>query len=148
MGFSGQEYWSGVPLPSPNFGLADFKGFTGNLCSMNESPIGKGSICEGLVWVNSRSWWWTGRPGVLQFMGSQRVGHDWVTELNWTEGSRKSYHRTITTYLNKDGRGYLICPQKILQNQIKTDSDSTITQWMPLSHTLTYTFAWVYVHIV
>ena len=37
------------------------------------------------VWVNSRSWWWTGRPGVLRFMGSQRVGYDWVTELNWTE---------------------------------------------------------------
>ena len=37
------------------------------------------------VWVNSRSWWWTGGPGVLQFMGSQRVRHDWVTELNWTE---------------------------------------------------------------
>ena len=37
------------------------------------------------VWVNSGSWWWTGRPGVLQFMGSQRVGHYWVTELNWTE---------------------------------------------------------------
>ena len=37
------------------------------------------------VWVNSRSWWWTGRPGVLRFMGSQRVGHDWVTELNWTD---------------------------------------------------------------
>ena len=36
------------------------------------------------VWVNSGSWWWTGRPGVLQFMGLQRVGHDWVTELNWT----------------------------------------------------------------
>ena len=36
------------------------------------------------VWVDSGSWWWTGRPGVLQFMGSQRVGHDWVTELNWT----------------------------------------------------------------
>ena len=35
------------------------------------------------VWVNSRSWWWTGRPGVLQFMGSKRVGHDWATELNW-----------------------------------------------------------------
>ena len=35
------------------------------------------------VWVNSGSWWWTGRPGVLQFMGLQRVGHDWVTELNW-----------------------------------------------------------------
>ena len=37
------------------------------------------------VWVNSRSWWWTGRPGVLRFMGLQRVGHDWVTEMNWTE---------------------------------------------------------------
>ena len=37
------------------------------------------------VWVNSRSWWWTGRPGVLWFMRSQRVGHDWATELNWTE---------------------------------------------------------------
>ena len=37
------------------------------------------------VWVNSGSWWWTGRPGVLWFMGSKRVRHDWVTELNWTE---------------------------------------------------------------
>ena len=37
------------------------------------------------VWVNSGSWWWTGRPGVLRFMGSQRVRHDWGTELNWTE---------------------------------------------------------------
>ena len=36
------------------------------------------------VWVNSGSWWWTGRPGVLWFMGLQRVGHDWTTELNWT----------------------------------------------------------------
>ena len=37
------------------------------------------------AWVNSGSWWWTGRPGMLQFMGSQRGGHDWATELNWTE---------------------------------------------------------------
>ena len=35
------------------------------------------------VWINSGSWWWTGRPGVLRFMGSQRVRHDWATELNW-----------------------------------------------------------------
>ena len=34
------------------------------------------------VWINSGSWWWTGRHGVLQSMGSQRVGHDWATELN------------------------------------------------------------------
>ena len=37
------------------------------------------------VWVNSKSWWWTGRPGVLWLMGSQRVGHEWMTELNWIE---------------------------------------------------------------
>ena len=34
------------------------------------------------VWVNSGSWWWTGKPGTLQSMGSQKVGHDWATELN------------------------------------------------------------------
>ena len=37
------------------------------------------------VWVNSGSWWWIGKPGVLRFTGLQRVGHDWATELNWTE---------------------------------------------------------------
>ena len=37
------------------------------------------------VWVNSGSRWWTGRPGVLQSMGSQRIRHDWASELNWTE---------------------------------------------------------------
>ena len=35
------------------------------------------------VWVDSRSWWRTGRPGVLQFMGSQRVGHGWATWTDW-----------------------------------------------------------------
>ena len=35
------------------------------------------------VSVNSGNWWWTGRPGVLRFMGSQRVGHDWATDLIW-----------------------------------------------------------------
>ena len=37
------------------------------------------------VGVNSGSWWWTGRPGVLQSMGSQRVRHDWAAVLSWTE---------------------------------------------------------------
>ena len=40
------------------------------------------------VWVSSGSWRWTGRPGMLQSMGSQRVGHDWVTELTWTAYSK------------------------------------------------------------
>ena len=39
------------------------------------------------VWVNSGSWWWAGRPGMLRFMGSQRVGHDWATDLIWSEAS-------------------------------------------------------------
>ena len=40
------------------------------------------------VWVNSGSWWMTGSPGMLQSVGLQRVGHDWATELNWTDGTR------------------------------------------------------------
>ena len=40
------------------------------------------------VWVNSGSWWWTGKPGVLQSMGLQRVGYNRVTELNWTDWGR------------------------------------------------------------
>ena len=56
------------------------------------------------VWVNSRSWWWTGRPRVLRFMGSQWVGHDWVTELNWTISTFKKlgnfsfYHWVIRIF--------------------------------------------------
>ena len=50
------------------------------------------------VWVSSGSWWWTRRPG-LQFMESQRVGHDWATNLNWTELMRiKAKHHFLTTY--------------------------------------------------
>ena len=37
------------------------------------------------VWVDSRNWWWTGRPGVLRFTGSPRVRHDWATELSWAD---------------------------------------------------------------
>ena len=50
------------------------------------------------VWVNSGSWWWTGRPGVLQFMGSQRVGHDWATELNWNLKRHKGWECNCSTY--------------------------------------------------
>ena len=50
------------------------------------------------VWVNSRSWWWTGRPGMLRFMGSQRAGHDWATKLNWTG---KTIALTMWTFVGK-----------------------------------------------
>ena len=37
------------------------------------------------VWASSGSWWWRGKPSLLQSMASQRVGHNWATELNWTD---------------------------------------------------------------
>ena len=54
------------------------------------------------VWANSRSWWWTGRPGVLQFMGSQ-IRHNWATEQNWTEPNKvvpsfKTQPRILSSY--------------------------------------------------
>ena len=51
------------------------------------------------VWVNSGSWWWTGRPGMQQFMGSQRVRHDWATELNWTVMFNSSEKNWIATWM-------------------------------------------------
>ena len=53
------------------------------------------------VWVNSGSWWWTGRSGVLRFMGSQRVRHDWATELNWTEGPNKVFVKLFVKSLKR-----------------------------------------------
>ena len=44
------------------------------------------------VWASSGCWWWTGKLDVLQFMGLQRVRHNWVTELNWTECRRHRRH--------------------------------------------------------
>ena len=57
-------------------GKGDDRGWDGWMASLTQRTW---------VWVNSRSWWWTGRPGMLQSMGLQRVGHDWETELNWKE---------------------------------------------------------------
>ena len=62
-------YWEGLGA-----GEGDDRGWDGWMASLTRWTW---------VWVNSGSWWWTGRPGVLRFMGSQRVRHDWVTELDW-----------------------------------------------------------------
>ena len=51
------------------------------------------------VWMVSRSWWWTGRPGMLQFMGSQRVGQKWATELNWNLSKSINGLETITSWI-------------------------------------------------
>ena len=62
-----KKFW----CPSPNYWLGYFLGFL------------KLDGCESPV--NSGSWWWTGRPGMLRFMGSQRVRHDWATDLIWSD---------------------------------------------------------------
>ena len=54
---------------------------------------------------NSGSWWWTGRPGVMWFMGSQRVGHDWATELNWIgRNQSQNIHYIIPSMWNVETR--------------------------------------------
>ena len=68
----GKRLWSWEGLGAG--GEGDDRGWDGWMASLTR-----------WMWVslNPGSWWWTGRPGVLQFMGLQRVGHDWATELNW-----------------------------------------------------------------
>ena len=59
------------------------------------------------VWGSSRSWWWTGKPAVLQSMGSQIVGHDCVTEPNWTEASLLEISILTVEWGNQPLRGCL-----------------------------------------
>ena len=70
------------------------------------------------VWVDSGSWWWTGRPGMLQFMGSQSVRHEWVTELNCAFEGHLQTLRTCTSW-NKglsDTELTPHCPQEFQRN--------------------------------
>ena len=68
----------------------DCRGWNGGMASLTQWTW---------VWVNSGSWWWTGRPGVLQSMGSQWVEHNWVTELNWTDGLQaRNFESFLTTH--------------------------------------------------
>ena len=62
-------------------GEGDDRGWDGWMASLTQW-----TWVESNSWVNSGSWWWTGRSGMLQFMGLQRVGHDWATELNCQTG--------------------------------------------------------------
>ena len=66
------------------------------------------------VWGNSGRWWWIGSPEVLWFMGSQRVGHDWVTELNWTETPRKNVSKTTREKQQVSYKGNPICLTALL----------------------------------
>ena len=86
------------------------------------------------VWASSRSWWWIGKPGMLQSMGLQRVGHDWATELNWFQmaqnGWRESqaertlfwtpWHHHFPINFNADQ--LILMPFKTLQGKPKLQS--------------------------
>ena len=74
-------------------GVGDDRGWDGWMVSLTQWTW---------VWMDSRNWWWTGRPGMLRFMGSQRVGHDWATELIKTD---------LSGYLNILHRSF--CLQKV-----------------------------------
>ena len=88
------------------------------------------------VWVDSGSWWWTGRPGVLRFMGSQRVGHHWATELNWqlqnvscephphVNHKAKCYSR-----FTKDKENQSIMLQKIQLQRNKEQGNCKTARW-------------------
>ena len=76
------------------------------------------------VWVDSGSWWWTRRPGVLRFMRSKRVRHDWVTELNWTELLLKHFSNfpdslSVSMFLIKET---LICTTAVNQSVNQSSS--------------------------
>ena len=73
------------------------------------SPLG----WTGFGWtLGVGSWWWIGRPGMLRFMGLQRVRHDWATELNWTEGK----HTTVQKH-------------QFFGAQLSSQSNSHIHMW-------------------
>ena len=86
---------------------------------------------DGHVWVNSRNWWLTGRPGMLRFMGSQRVRHDWATELNWSKlGGLVSLHEFYL--LDKKGgiwKHIFLQKRNTDKHQKTVESDTYLADW-------------------
>ena len=80
-------------------------------------------FAPGRVWVDSRSRWWTGRPGVLQFMGSRRVGHAWATELNWPDSNCSAWAPNCSALLLL-GHSWGVNSHPFLQMQQDTMSSS------------------------
>ena len=83
------------------------------------------------VWVNSGSWWWTGRPGVLQFMELQRVGHDWVTELNWTNLTSEARLPNVDNWISFFGMGWCCLEKPLLHFWVSGERKDylNILQW-------------------
>ena len=83
------------------------------------------------VWASFRRWWWTGRPGVLQSMGSERVRHDWATELNWT------YLSALQT-----SESVMLWERNALRSELRVGREDTAVIGVPF--TAGY-FSWFYI---
>ena len=102
------------------------------------------------VWVNSRNWCWTGRPGVLLFMGSQRVRHYWANELNWTH--KKHGHCLEGGGVPRESQVKFpsVCPRTTGDKRGEKVSSQTSfmpsghTSWESLSQMLDSSFWWTY----
>ena len=80
------------------------------------------------IWASSGSWWWTGRPGVLQSMGLQRVGHDWANELNWYSHTHSStYPREVKNVVTQNL--YINAHGSITQNSQKVETTQISINW-------------------
>ena len=91
------------------------------------------------VWASSGSWWWTGKPGVLQSRGSQRVRHDWETEVNWT-GLRTT--ERVLSWLKEDS-----LPQ-VLKEFVFLNTEPPVCRWSQVSYSFLFegtvpSFSWV-----
>ena len=82
------------------------------------------------VWASFRSWWWTRKPGVLQSMGSQRVGHNWATVLNWTQRP-KTYTSHWLNFIYQDRRSNqkLILESTEGSINVITNNDNQARNW-------------------
>ena len=96
------------------------------------------------VWVDSGSWWWRGRPGVVRFMGSQRVGHDWMSELNLIEtligwlNLLKFNGIKVKIEISDCGQGEKNWQSMVRQNSRVSDKlfESCLTLWEPMDCSL------------
>jgi len=79
------------------------------------------------VWVNSGSWWWTGRPGVLRFMGSQRVGHDWATDLIWSDCEKYNFGcPVIISKFQRENQSFIFIYNQNSSLQKQTNKQKTL----------------------
>ena len=75
-------------------GEGDLRGWDGGMASLTQGTW---------VWASSGNWWWTGKPGELQSMELQRVGHDWTTELNLMDHTNHTWRQLLTSVCPKLG---------------------------------------------